>query len=117
MTVDVAMNTALKLLFASILVAMLAITTMATMDRGMFDAGGELWQFWWFRATLADAYFGFITFFAWVAYKERRHVRKLLWFVLIMCLGNIAMSVYMLIELFRHKPSDPLSAILTRQNQ
>lgn len=110
------MRALLKILFASILLAMLAVTTVASLDRGMLDAGGELWTFWWFRATLADAYFGFLTFFAWVAYKERRHLRKALWFALIMGLGNIAMSVYVLIELFRLKPSETLATLLTRQN-
>lgn len=106
----------MKLLFAGILGAMLWLTTTAALDRGMLDAGRELWSSWWFRATLADAYFGFITFFTWVAYKERRAGRKILWFLLIMTLGNIAMSIYVLIELFRRKPSEPFATLLTRQN-
>lgn len=106
----------MKLLFAGILGAMLWVTTTATLDRGMLDAGRELWSYWWFRATLADAYFGFITFFAWVAYKELRMWRKALWFVLIMALGNIAMSIYVLIELFRKKPSESFATLLTRRN-
>lgn len=106
----------MKFLFTFILAAMLAVTTIATMDRGIFDAGRELWQHWWFRATLADAYFGFITFFVWVAYKERRWMKKILWFVLIMALGNIAMSVYVLIALFRKQPGEPFANFLTRQN-
>lgn len=106
----------MKILFTTILAAMLAVTTVAMIDRGMFDAGRELWQYWWFRATLADAYFGFVTFFVWVAYKERRWMKKILWFVLIMTLGNIAMSVYVLIELFRKQPGDSFAIFLTRQN-
>jgi hypothetical protein len=106
----------MKLLFAGILSAMLWVTATATLDRGMLDAGGELWSYWWFRATLADAYFGFITFFAWVAYKERKMWSKVLWFLLIMGLGNIAMSIYVLIELFRQKPADTFATLLTRQN-
>jgi hypothetical protein len=106
-----------KTLFASILAAMLTVTAIATIDRGMIEAGRELWPHWWFRATLADAYFGFITFFAWVAYKERRRGRKVLWFLLIMALGNIAMSVYVLIELIRKKPSESFATLLTRPNE
>lgn len=106
----------MKTLFISILALMLTVTTIATIDRGMLDAGHELWKFWWFRATLADAYCGFITFFAWVAYKERRWVKKVLWFVLIMALGNIAMSVYVLVELFRLRRDEPLANLLVKQN-
>ena len=72
----------MKLLFAGILAAMLWVIDFATLDRGMLDAGGELWSYWWFRATLADAYFGLITFFGLVAYKERKIWRKVLWFLL-----------------------------------
>ncbi len=95
------MFTFLKILFLAILAAMLYVTITASLDRGVFEAGAALWPDPWFRATLADAYFGFITFFVWVAYKERGLLRKLIWFVLIMTLGNIAMSVYVLIQLFR----------------
>lgn len=95
---------------------MLAVTGIAMADRNMFEAGGELWPHWWFRATLADAYFGFITFFAWVAWKEVRVWKKILWFVLIMTLGNIAMSIYVLIELFRQKSGDTVTTLLTRRN-
>lgn len=110
------MRIALKTLFLGILVFMLWITIKATLNRGMLDEGAEIWPYWWFRATLADAYCGFLTFFAWVAYKERPAWRKVLWFVLIVTLGNIAMSIYMLIELFRLKHEEPLTTLLIRRN-
>ena len=66
-------------------------------------------------ATLYDAYFGFITFFVWVAYRESRFWVKALWFVLIMGLGNIAMSLYVLIQIFRLKPGEPAYAILLKK--
>jgi hypothetical protein len=66
-------------------------------------------------ATLFDAYFGFITFFVWVAYRETKLWVKALWFVLIMGLGNIAMSLYVLIQLLRLKPGEPASAILLKK--
>jgi len=53
----------------------------------------------WFVATLFDAYFGFLWFWLWVAYKERGWTLRLLWLVLILGLGNIAMAVYMLIQI------------------
>ncbi len=57
----------------------------------------------WSMATLYDAYFGFITFFCWLAWRERAFAIKIVWFVLIMALGNIAMSLYVLIQLFQLK--------------
>lgn len=106
----------MKTLFAAILASMLAVTGVALADANLFEAGGALWPHWWFRATLADAYCGFLTFFAWVAWKEVRAWRRWLWFVLIMTLGNIAMSVYVLIELFRQQSGDSVSTLLTRRN-
>jgi hypothetical protein len=91
----------LKLLFGAILAVMLYVTVAAGLDRGIFDAGGELWRHPWFRATLADAYCGFVVFYAWVFYRERTWPGRVLWFVAIMALGNIAVAVYVLEKLFR----------------
>lgn len=68
----------------------------------------------WAIATLYDAYFGFITFWCWVAYKERGWIPRVAWLLLILTLGNIAMSCYVLIQLFRLKPEEPAEAILRR---
>jgi membrane protease YdiL (CAAX protease family) len=103
----------LKLLFAAILVAMLAVTTWASLDRSVFEAGNLLDDPWGV-ATLADAYMGFLTFYAWVAYKERGVAGRVLWFVLIMGLGNIAMSAYVLLQLFRLPPGATVETLLLR---
>ena len=109
------MQNFLKFLFTLILLAMLAITTMASLDRGVFQALGDLWTDLWFKATLMDAYFGFLTFYVWVAYKERSNRARILWFTLIMCFGNIAMAIYVLIQLFRMTPDEPMETLLTKK--
>ena len=106
------MRSFLIVLFSGILAAMLALTTAATFERGILDAGRELIRDRWFQATLADAYFGFVTFFVWVGYEERSLWRRVAWFILIMCLGNIAMAIYMLIQLASLPPNTPVSSIL-----
>lgn len=70
----------------------------------------------WAVATLWDAYFGFLTFYVWVAWKEKRMNQRVLWFVLIMGLGNITMSLYVLRELYRLPIGVPPEAILTARN-
>jgi hypothetical protein len=47
-----------------------------------------------------------------VAYKENALWRKVVWLVAILGLGNIAMSLYVLIQLFRLKPEESASRIL-----
>lgn len=106
----------LKTLFALIIFAMLSITIIASIDQNIFEAVGNMWPNWWFRATLADAYFGFLTFFVWVAYKELHLWRKLVWFALIMLLGNLAISAYMLLELYKLHGDDTLETLVTRRN-
>jgi predicted permease len=104
----------LRVLFAAILLAMLWLTVTAGLERGVFDAASDLWSDPWFKATLADAYFGFIAFFVWVAYKERSAAGKLIWFALLMALGNIAIAIYMLIQLSRLEAGDSLERLLLR---
>jgi hypothetical protein len=107
-------RTILVLLFGAILVTMLAVTTYASLDRSILKVGPPLTSDPWFHATLVDAYCGFLTFFAWVAYKETALWKKLIWFVLIMTLGNIAMSIYVLIQLVRVDRTQKIESILFR---
>ena len=79
-----------------VIVSMSWITITASLDRGVLQAGKGLWPDPWFKATLMDAYFGFLTFFGWVAYRERTWFGRGLWFIAIMLLGNFAMSGYLL---------------------
>lgn len=104
----------LRLLFGLVLAAMLAVTFGASLERSVFAAASELWPDPWFRATLADAYFGFLTVYVWIAYRERGWGRRLLWFVLLMALGNIAIAAYLLWQLFRLPPGAPLERLLLR---
>ena len=58
----------------------------------------------WFVATLFDTYFAFLTFYVWLAYKETGLVRRLVWLIAILLLGNIAMAAYLLWKLFQLRP-------------
>lgn len=110
------MKTVLKILFAGILIYMVCMTTWVSVHKSILLSPDEFsWAHSpWAVATLFDAYFGFLTFYAWVFYKETSWVARLIWFVLIMGLGNIAMSSYVLIQLFRLRAEQPASDILLR---
>jgi membrane-associated phospholipid phosphatase len=105
---------ALKAFFVLVLVAMIGVTTWASMDRSVFDAGNLLDDPWGV-ATLLDAYFGFLTFYVWLFYKEPRWAARLVWLALILGLGNIAMAVYALIQLFRLPPGATVEDLLLRR--
>jgi hypothetical protein len=108
------MKTALKLLFAAIFLWMTILTIHTSLAVSLWSAWDSFAANPWAVATLYDACFGFITFWIWVAYKENTWWSRLLWLVLILGLGNIAMSLYVLIQLFRLKPDQSVEALLWR---
>lgn len=105
----------LKILFALVLVAMLAVTTWASLHESVVPAAVRIWNDPWGRATLFDTYFAFLTFYVWVAYKEPGPVRRAAWFLAVMLLGNIAIAIYMLKELFRLRDEDSWDVLMTRR--
>ena len=108
------MRRVLFVLFCAIFIAMIAVSVVATLERGVFTALADLWSDAWFRATLADAYFGFLTFYCWVAYRENGWVGRAVWLVAILGLGNVAMSVYVLACLWGLPAGAPLWQVLLR---
>lgn len=105
----------LQLLFGAIFLCMTVMTIRTSL-------AVSLWQAWpgyaanpWALATLWDAYFGFMTFYLWVVYKERKTWARVLWFVLIMGLGNIAVSLYVLLQLRQLRADDRVDTILCRR--
>ena len=109
------MRTFLVALFAAVLAAMLYVTATASLAEGVFVASGRLWLEPWFRATLADAYFGFVAVFVWIAWRERSGAARIVWFVLLMTLGNIAIAGYFLIALVRLGPADGIDGLFRRK--
>ena len=108
------MRLLLTLIFSMILTGMLWVTVVASIERNVLEAGSELMTDAWFRATLADAYFGFITFFTWVAYRETSWTARVLWLIAMLLLGNMAMAIYVLLQLRRANPDWPVYSLLLR---
>ena len=108
------MKATLKILFAAIFVWMTMFTIRTSLAVSLWSAWDSYAANPWAVATLYDAYCGFITFWVWVAYKEKTVGSRLLWLVLICGLGNIATSLYVLIQLFRLKADQPVEAMLLR---
>jgi hypothetical protein len=106
----------LQFLFGSILAVMAVVTVQASLQQAVWDWGGLVSEpdRWWTIATLADAYSGFLTFYAWVFYKEQRWGSRAGWFVAIMLLGNFAMATYVLLQLARLRDDEPLERLLLR---
>ena len=105
----------LKILFGFILISMLWVTTWASLQLNLFTHLPKIITDPWVIATLFDAYYGFITFFLWVYYKENSMIAKVLWFIAIMLLGNIAMAIYVLIQLFKLDKNATITDLLIKK--
>ena len=107
-------RTLLKLIFSAIFLTMLVYTSWASFQQPVMQwqgltAGPDRY---WTIATMLDAYFGFLTFYVWVCFKERRALPRVGWFVAIMAFGTMAMSAYVLWQLQRLGPDQDVSEIL-----
>jgi hypothetical protein len=108
----------LRLLFGFIFLSLLAYTSWASTQQPVWEWQGLVTppDNAWTLATLIDAYYGFVTFYVWVFYKEPRALPRLGWFVAIMLAGNMAMSAYVLLQLAKLRADEPAEAILLRRN-
>lgn len=109
------MKTLLTIICLCVLAVMLYVTVSASLQQDVLTATRLLWPDPWFRATLADAYCGFLFFWLWVAWREQSAAKGALWFVLIMALGNFAMAGYVLLQMRALKPGDVIESLLQRR--
>jgi hypothetical protein len=107
----------LRIAFGFVLVTMLCATSWASYQCPLWKTPQALVTHPWFIATLFDCYFGFLTFYAWLAYKETGWFARTAWLAAILLLGNIAMSSYMLITLIRLPASATIEQVLLRQRK
>ncbi|MCP1677016.1 hypothetical protein J2T57_004190 [Natronocella acetinitrilica] len=107
----------LRLFFAAVLVAMVAIILFASADRGIGEALADLGRDPWVQAALMDAYFGFLTIWLWMAYKEPTWLRRIGWLIAVLLTGNVAIAIYLLIQLFSLRPGDGIEALLLRRDR
>ena len=105
----------LRIFAIFVLVAMLCVTTWASNYVPLWKMPRSVTTHPWFIANLFDTYFAFLTFWAWVAYKESSNLARFLWLIAILLLGNIAMAIYLLRELFTIPASAPISTLLLRK--
>lgn len=108
------MKRVLMLFFVAVFASMLLLTLAASLERGVVAALVALWPDGWFRATLADAYFGFLTFWLWIAYREPRWAGRIGWLAAVLLLGNFAMALFALRALWTLPAGSPVWHALLR---
>lgn len=106
------MRRVLLLLFSTIFLSMLVVSIQASLKMPIFDAWPTYSANPWAIATLWDAYCGFVIFYVWVAWREQSWVARGLWFVLVMGLGNMATSGYLLWRVWQLQPGEGVRSLL-----
>lgn len=115
------MKTGLTLFALAALASLIAVSIWATHHISIVPVLDEVFSrpaqgsTPWLVATLVDAYYAFLWFWLWVAYKETSNLSRGLWLVLILLLGNMAMAAYMLIQLWRLPPNPTAKDLLLRR--
>ena len=115
------MKTRMTAFSTVVLAALIGVSIWATAQVGIGDAIRVLVDtpaagtHPWFIATLFDAYFGFLWFWLWVAYKESGWTPRIVWLLLILALGNIAIAIYVLLQLRRLPAGAGAEGLLLRR--
>jgi predicted permease len=104
----------LRCAFSVVLVTMLCVTGWASVHVPLWHTPRAVVLHPWFIATLFDAYFGFLTFYLWLAWRETRAMPRIVWLLALLALGNIAMSAYMLQLLWRLPADATMAQLLLR---
>lgn len=110
------MVTFLKILFSVVLVWMCYTVITTSLNHSLFKEWNYLGSIAWMRATLWDFYANELVIYVWICYKEKNWALKILWLVLLFTLGSIGSCLFVLIQLFRLKPTEGLKEFFAKQN-
>jgi di/tricarboxylate transporter len=110
------MISALKIFFSLLFAWMCYQVITTSIQSNLFKEWDFLGSIPWMRATLWDFYANVTALFLWVCYKEKSIALKIIWLVLLVALGSIATCAYILIQLFKLKPSEGLKEFFVKNN-
>jgi hypothetical protein len=94
---------------------MIYIVVDTSIQSNLFKEWNYLSSIPWMRATLWDFYANIFVLLMWVYYRETNIAVKGLWTVLFITLGSIAVTGYVLIQIFSLKNGEGLEKILVRK--
>ena len=106
----------LKIIFSGIFIFMTYKVIATSLESNLFTEWNFLASIPWMRATLWDFYANVFVIYCWVLYKEKSVFSKIMWLVLLFCLGSIASCAYVLLQLFKLKERETLKDLFIKQN-
>ncbi|CAK8573310.1 unnamed protein product [Lathyrus sativus] len=112
----ISLSNGLKTLFTVLGALMLALLLYTLITDG-FPFRKELLTPW-MAATLIDFYINVTILSAWVVYKEANWVSSIIWIILLISLGSITTSAYIVLQFLKlssqESSQDPMSYVLLR---
>lgn len=108
------MKNLMILIFSAVCIWVTYIVIDTSFQSNLFTEWNYLKSIPWMKATLWDFYANILVLLVWVYYKESNIALKAVWTVLFITLGSIAVTGYVLIQLFQLKPGDGLEKVLLR---
>ncbi|MBC7487974.1 MAG: DUF1475 family protein [Cytophagaceae bacterium] len=115
--VNMLMVQVFKYILLVVLIFMIYIVISTSLESNLYKEWDYLASIPWMRATLWDFYANILVIYLWVIYKEKNVFVILLWAVLFFCLGSIGSIAYVLIQLFRAKPTDGMKEVLMQSKR
>lgn len=103
----------LKLLFLSICATMTYLVIATSIKSNLFEVSIDEP---WFTTTLIDFYLNIIILSAWVIYKEKTVLSRVLWILGFVLTGAVATSLYVVVQLYQLKPGQPFRYVLVPQD-
>lgn len=104
----------LRVASVCVVLTMLCVTSWASLQVPLWETPRAVALHPWFIATMFDTYFGFLTFYVWLAWRETGWGARAFWLLAILLLGNIAMSGYLAWVSWRLPADAPFRRVLLR---
>jgi glucan phosphoethanolaminetransferase (alkaline phosphatase superfamily) len=104
----------LKLLFFLLFITMTSMILWAIFTGNWDNAISYITQEPWILITIIDIYISFFVFYIWVFFRERNIFSKIIWLLLIISTGSLAITLYVLIQLFKLREGETLKDMISR---
>ena len=104
----------LMALFAAMTLHMIYVVTATSLQSNLFADWNALAKIPWMVATVKDFYQTQTPVILWMFYKEESWLFGILWAIAFIALGSIATSFYIVLQLWKLEPGEPLEKVLVR---
>ncbi|MEX1377467.1 MAG: DUF1475 family protein [Eubacteriales bacterium] len=95
----------LQIIFFAAFIVLLAAIVYGVVERDIMAEGSVMLDIFWGQFTFVDIYVSFIVFYLWVIFREKSALKSIIWFVLIMFGGSMAICLYLFLAVRSSKES------------